>query len=75
MPLLNLTGSWTGAIGADGLKVKGSLFLRNGFHAEGEVRLLGATIGGNLDARGGTFKNPNGNALNADGIKVTGDIS
>ena len=51
MPVLSLEGSWTGAIAADGLKLEGSLFLRNGFHAEGEVRLLGATIGGNLDAK------------------------
>ncbi len=50
MPVLSLEGSWTGAIAADGLKLEGDLFLRNGFHAEGEVRLLGATIGGNLDA-------------------------
>jgi len=45
MPLLSLAGSWTGAIGADGLKLEGSLFLRDGFHAEGEVRLLGAYRG------------------------------
>ncbi|HEY9159386.1 hypothetical protein [Candidatus Binatus sp.] len=74
MPLLNLNGSWTGAIGADGLKLEGSLFLRNGFHAEGGVRLPSATIGGNLDAEGGRFKNSNGYALNADGIKVTGTV-
>jgi hypothetical protein len=74
MPLLSLEGSWTGAISADGLNVEGSLFLRNGFHAEGEVWLRGATIGGNLDAHRGTFKNWDGNALSADGIKVTGDV-
>jgi hypothetical protein len=75
MPLLDLAGSWTGAISADGLNVEGSLFLRKGFHAEGGVRLLSATIGGSLSATGGTFKNPNGDALNADGIKVGGCIS
>jgi|ERR1019366_1907997 sRNA-binding regulator protein Hfq len=74
MPLLSLEGSWTGAIDADGLKLEGDIVLRNGFHAEGEVELPGATIGGNLDAEAGTFKNPNGNALTADRIKVTGDI-
>ncbi len=70
------------ALTADGIKVTGGVFMRNEldadvvknkFVAEGEVRLLGATIGGNLDADGGTFRNPNpkGYALNADRIKVT----
>ncbi len=74
MPVLSLAGSWTGAIDADGLKLEGSLFLRNGFHAEGEVRLLGATIGGNLDAEGGTFKNLNGKALSADSARIGGSV-
>jgi sRNA-binding regulator protein Hfq len=74
MVMLSLEGSWTGPIGADGLKVGGAIFLRNGFHAEGEVRLLGASVGGVLDASGGTFKNPNGMALIADGIRVTGGV-
>jgi hypothetical protein len=82
MPVLSLEGSWTGAIGADGLKLEGDILLRNGFHAEGEVRLLGAAIGGDLNAEGGTFKNlksdknpnPTGRALTADGINVTGGV-
>lgn len=74
IPLLVLQGSWTGGIDADGLKLEGDLFLRNGFHAEGEVRLVAATIGGTLDASGGTFENSNGNALNADGIKVASGV-
>src|ERR1019366_6875841 len=69
MPLLSLKGSWPRAIDADGLKLEGDIFLNGGFHAEGEVRLLGATIGGNLDATGGTFKKPCGNVLNSDGTK------
>jgi hypothetical protein len=69
MPALSLEGSWTAAIDADGIKLE-ALFLRNGFHAEGDVRLLEATIGGDLDAEGGTLKN-----LGADGIKVTGRVS
>jgi hypothetical protein len=74
MPLLSLEGSWTKAIGADGLKLEGGLFLRNGFHAEGEVRLLGATIGGDLSARGGAFKSSNDYAINASNIKVYGNV-
>jgi hypothetical protein len=74
MPMLNLAGSWTGAIAADGLKLEGSLYLRDGFHAQGEVRLLGAIIGGDLNAEGGTFENPNGKALSADGAKIGGNL-
>jgi len=81
IPALNLHGSWVRRIDADGARVKGGLFLREGFHAEGEVRLLGAEIGGSLECNGSTFKNPaqkdvpgSGKALNADGMKVTGGV-
>jgi hypothetical protein len=74
MPLVSLQGSWTGAIHADGLKLEGSLFLSYGFHSDGEVRLGGATIEGDLSATGGTFRNSNGNALFADRINVTGGV-
>jgi hypothetical protein len=40
---------------ADGANVKGGLFLRDGFHAKGEVRLLGAQIAGDLDCSSGKF--------------------
>ncbi len=70
MPALNLNGSWTMEINADGLELEGGLFLSNGFHAEHGVRLLGASIGSVLQAMGGTFKDPNGVAFNADGLKV-----
>jgi hypothetical protein len=74
MAALSLEGSWIEAIDGDGLHSEGDVSLTSGFHAEGEVRLFGATIGGNLDAEGGRFKNSNGDALSADGIKVTGDV-
>ena len=74
MPLLSLKGSWPRAIDADGLKLEGDIFLNGGFHAEGEVRLLGATIGGDLSAEGGTFKNLSGKALSADGAKIGGNV-
>ena len=74
MPVLSLEGSWTGAIAADGLNLEGDILLRNGFHAEGEVRLLGATIGGSLTATGGTFKKLNGKALSADRAKIGGNV-
>ena len=40
----------------------------------GEVNLVNARIGNDLDCSGSTFKNPSGMAINADGIKVTGDV-
>lgn len=74
MITLSLDGSWTGPIFADGLNVEGSLFLRNGFHAEGVVKLPGASIRNNLEATGGTFNNPTGYALFADHINVRGSV-
>jgi hypothetical protein len=70
LPFLSFVGSWVRAIVADRLDVKGSVFLRNGFHAEGEVRLSSAQIGSVLDCRRGTFISPTGLALTADHINV-----
>ena len=62
------------ALFADGINVKGDVFLRNGFKAEGEVRLPGANIGGTLDCKEGEFINPGGCALFADGINVKSTV-
>ena len=74
MCLLSLEGSHTRAIIADGLKVEGSLFLRDGFKAEGEVRLHTATIAGNLECEGAHFAQSDARALIADGLKVEGSV-
>src|SRR5271157_2024669 len=71
---LDLEGSLVQGIMADGLIVKNYVFLRNGFTAHGEVRLLGAQIGGNLECDASAFTNKGGYALNADGINVKGGI-
>ena len=71
VPELNLGASWTAAIAADELLVTGSVLLRDGFHADGEVDLLGATIGADLNCVGGTFVNPGGYAIKAVGIRAT----
>jgi len=71
---LNLVGTHTGPIFADGMKVEGDVFLRDGFKAQGEVRLLGVTIGGDLDCVKGQFVNAKGNALSADGMQVEGSV-
>ena len=59
---------------ADGLKVKGSLFLCDGFSAEGEVRLFGASIDKDFSCQGGKFHNPGGDALAADGMTTRGGV-
>jgi hypothetical protein len=68
-------------LNADGIDVKGDVLLRKDFKANGEVRLMGAQIGRDLECDGGTFCNPSlkdvagsGMALNADGIDVRGYV-
>jgi hypothetical protein len=73
-------------LSADGIIVKGSMFLckdqhATGFYSEGEVRLLDAQIGENLECEGGAFvsgwkKNLDGDdsALNAERAEIKGDV-
>jgi hypothetical protein len=65
------------ALNAEGINVKGYVYLRGSFTANGEVSLMGAQIGSSLDCSGGTFTNPpkadfpgNSMALNATLIRV-----
>jgi hypothetical protein len=69
-----LGGSGGTPLNASGAHVRGDVFLRGGFRAEGTVRLLGASIGGSLDCSAGTFHHPEGNALSANGAQVGGDV-
>jgi hypothetical protein len=69
------------ALNADLMVVNGSVRLCDGFTANGEVRLVGAQIGGSLDCTRGAFQNPpeatgsgNGIALNADRVVVRGEV-
>src|SRR5208282_1318152 len=71
---VNLTGSHVAGIVADGLRTRGGVFLPNGFHATGEVRLAGAKIEGDLYCSGGIFGNANGDALSARGATVDGGV-
>lgn len=71
---LDLTGTHTRSIKADGLMVDEWLFLRNGFEAHGEVRLTQATIRGSLECDGSQFINPGGTALDGEGINVLGNV-
>jgi hypothetical protein len=74
LPELDLHGSKLPGLWADGIMVARGIFLREGFVATGEVRLLGAEIGGNLECTNGTFSDADGDALSAAGIKVTGSV-
>lgn len=54
----NRTNDASGAaFSCDDANVSGSVLLSDGFAAEGQVRLLGANIGGDLACAGGTFDN------------------
>ena len=70
-----ISKSETSALHANGVEVKGGVFLRNGFKADGGVNLVAARIGNNLECDGGDFiskgKTP---ALIADGVEVKGSV-
>jgi hypothetical protein len=81
IPFLNLGGSRVGSVEADMLKIKGDLYLRHGFRADGCITLAGASIGGDFDCTGARFDGQKHEgredfrfALRAEGIKVTGDV-
>jgi hypothetical protein len=63
------------ALDGEQLTVAQSMFCRGEpgarFVARGEVRLLGANIGGQLNCDGGRFLNPNGHALHGEQLTVT----
>lgn len=73
---------WTGvAMDATNAKVGGAVLLREGFLAEGAVRLFGASVGESLDCHQGIFHNAtqknvetSGIALEATNANVTGSV-
>jgi hypothetical protein len=60
------------AIVADGAIIQGSIFLRSGFRALGEVRLAGVQIGGCLDCTNASFNNPASRDTSSSGIALNG---
>lgn len=74
IPALYMPGTHTGPLSAGGLKTDGPIYLRDGFQAEGEICLLSAMIGGDLDCSNARFSNPDGITLSGDGLKVEGGI-
>lgn len=72
--LLNLIGSHTVRIEATGMKVNGDINLSEGFSANGEVSLSGATVSGKLNCDGAQIINIGGSTLNAENIKISGNL-
>jgi hypothetical protein len=70
------------ALSFNSAKIKGSVFLSDGFTADGAVDLRGSIVGENLDCSGGTFKSGGGHArqetygfaLNAASCDVKGSV-
>jgi hypothetical protein len=64
------------ALVADGVKVGGNVFLDDGFTADGAIRLIGASVGGQLNCGGATITgtDTDNHALVADGVKVGGNV-
>jgi hypothetical protein len=71
---VRLSGSHVPTVHARQLRTRGDLQLDQGFSVSGEVRLLGAHIGGQLNCRGAQFSNPDGLALNLEGATVSGPL-
>ncbi|NEN88231.1 MAG: hypothetical protein F6K48_04580 [Okeania sp. SIO3H1] len=70
----NKEGAEEIALSADNIEVNADVFMRNGFRADGEVSLSGATIGGQLSCSAGHFSNPGKYALFAQNIEVKTNI-
>ncbi|MGF1501165.1 MAG: hypothetical protein ACFBSD_05045 [Paracoccaceae bacterium] len=70
---LYLNGSILPGLSADRLLTRSDFQLREA-HVTGEIRLLGADLGGNLDCDGAKLENPCGLAVNADGLKTGGNV-
>ncbi|MCI4666065.1 MAG: hypothetical protein MRY74_15220 [Neomegalonema sp.] len=62
------------AIHAAAVRIDGSLNMRNGFHALGEVRLAGAQISGMLACMGGRFENPGGYSIYAAETQIGSNV-
>lgn len=65
---IRLRGCCVPALRADGLRTTGSVELDYGFTARGEVRMMGAHIGGQFTINGASLTNENGKALVADSL-------
>jgi hypothetical protein len=74
VPDLAFSGSSTRAVRMDSAFVANSVYLDFGFQANGEVSLLGAQIGRDLQCSAGTFINKGDVAIYGDGLNVGGHV-
>lgn len=69
-----LDGAYVPELEANGAQVEGNMQLNGGFQCAGEVGLIGARIGGNLDCRKSGLGDGSGIALNAHSADVGGGV-
>ncbi len=74
IPSLVLINCQVPGINADRAVIKGSLHLRQGFKATGEIRLLKVRIGSDLDCHNASFNGNDSNVLNAAGANIGGSV-
>jgi hypothetical protein len=74
MAALYLHGTSARSLIAEGADVKGSVFLADRFSCDGEVRLSGARILGQLNCAGASFRFRDGWALSADHGEIKGSV-
>lgn len=73
VPVLELTGSRMQSLDARRVDVAGEILLED-VQASGPIELAGARIGGDLDVRGAKLRSNTGDALNADGVHIGGNV-
>jgi hypothetical protein len=69
-----LDGQGYRALQADRVRVGGAVRLIQGFRSAGEVRFLGARIGGSLDFAGARIESADGPALDLEGAVIGGSV-
>lgn len=81
IPMLNLSRSWVTSVIGDIAEIKGTVFLKQGFRASGQVLFRGTRIGGNLNCNGGIIEasevaqeEDHVVALSVEGAKIAGSI-
>lgn len=62
------------AIVATNADIKGTVYLRDGFKAEGEIDFMGARIGGTMDICGAVLRNENGMSFGLVNAQIDGDL-
>ncbi len=71
---LDLAGSRVCSLDCACAEIENGLYLCDGFHAAGTVRLAGATVNGPLDCTGAALIQPGHYALEADDVDVRGPV-